>query len=350
MKKNYEIQSIRGIAALMVFFSHAFGSMHNPIYICGINLNETPFRILWGGECAVVVFFFLSGYFTWHSIKELNLNIYLNYLVKRLVRLYPVFIITLIIATLLCNLGLKFNNNYFSEWFSSFWNEKITILEFLKQSTIIFNNNFNLINPVAWTLKYEIIMAFVMPIIIVFLREYKSIVIYIIAVMISLTLGSFSYLHIFVIGAILAKHEDNIINNLKIKKYQIYTILILGIIMIGFRYNFISLSYKIPYTILMIILSFGWVLFFLMIKLLNSSGIGIKVLKNKGFKFYGDISYSFYLIHFIVLLSLRGIMGIIKNNYIYIFIALLVSTIFAYIFNKVIEKKLSNSIYRLLKI
>lgn len=60
--KNYypELDGLRGLAALMVFFSHAMGLLYPTPLIT--YLQSSPFRILWDGAAAVDFFFVLSGF------------------------------------------------------------------------------------------------------------------------------------------------------------------------------------------------------------------------------------------------------------------------------------------------
>ena len=48
---------LRGIALLMVFFSHYLAAVFDTMTIAGFDLNQSPFRLLWGGNAAVIVFF-----------------------------------------------------------------------------------------------------------------------------------------------------------------------------------------------------------------------------------------------------------------------------------------------------
>ena len=60
MKRNNGIQILKGVAALMVFFSHAL-NMRNISFVC--QFQESPLHLLWDGQCAVILFMVISGFF-----------------------------------------------------------------------------------------------------------------------------------------------------------------------------------------------------------------------------------------------------------------------------------------------
>ena len=62
LNKEREIQGVRGIATLMVFLSHALGIIPFELKILGYDLNNSPLRIFFGGDAAIIIFFVLSGY------------------------------------------------------------------------------------------------------------------------------------------------------------------------------------------------------------------------------------------------------------------------------------------------
>lgn len=57
---NLSIQGLKGVAALVVFFSHS-------LWMYDLNLvamlSSTPWHIFWDGQCAVMIFFAISGFF-----------------------------------------------------------------------------------------------------------------------------------------------------------------------------------------------------------------------------------------------------------------------------------------------
>ena len=130
--KNSNIQALRGICAIIVFFSH---SLH--VYNNGIidYIDKTPLYILYAGKVAVSIFFVLSGFFYYTENKYVVA--YKNTIVKKIKRIYPAHIIFLTIGFILVNLYSKNNlyNDYnTTEWFQSFWKTPVPITEGLFNS------------------------------------------------------------------------------------------------------------------------------------------------------------------------------------------------------------------------
>lgn len=84
-KRNLNIQCLRGICALVVFFSHALN-------IYDINwvqdIMSTPWHFFFDGQWAVVMFFALSGYY-YYTERDLTLSTYLKGIRKKTLKIYP---------------------------------------------------------------------------------------------------------------------------------------------------------------------------------------------------------------------------------------------------------------------
>ncbi|AMR27683.1 hypothetical protein A0257_11630 [Hymenobacter psoromatis] len=97
-KINFDIEALRGFAAIFVVWHHisVFGYFLDPTYPCDYPLSYGP-----SGHFCVLIFFILSGYVIGLSNKKpLAWATSGDYIKKRLVRLYPIFIITLLFALL----------------------------------------------------------------------------------------------------------------------------------------------------------------------------------------------------------------------------------------------------------
>jgi peptidoglycan/LPS O-acetylase OafA/YrhL len=92
-KINFDIEALRGFAAIFVVWHHitVFGYLLDPTYTLDYPLFYGP-----SGHFCVLIFFVLSGYVIGLSTKKpLTWATSGEYLKKRLVRLYPIFLITL---------------------------------------------------------------------------------------------------------------------------------------------------------------------------------------------------------------------------------------------------------------
>lgn len=93
---NFDIEALRGYAALFVVWHHvsSYANLLDPHFTPTGILSYSP-----PGHFCVLIFFILSGYVIGISNKQpLNWATSWTYLKKRLVRLYPIYIITLLFA------------------------------------------------------------------------------------------------------------------------------------------------------------------------------------------------------------------------------------------------------------
>src|ERR1700761_4426857 len=98
---NYNIEALRGFAAIMVVLSHL--TVHHQ------NFNASYFTEWMNGldmaaHLCVLIFFVLSGYVIGISQKNrLNNTTVFTYLKKRVVRLYPLYLLTICFTLLVAS-------------------------------------------------------------------------------------------------------------------------------------------------------------------------------------------------------------------------------------------------------
>ncbi|UOQ96074.1 acyltransferase [Hymenobacter sp. 5317J-9] len=95
---NFDLEALRGIAAIIVVLSHAFNPFNtlDPAYhTSGIWAYEAP------GHLSVLLFFILSGYVIGkaHAVP-LQKDTILLYLKKRFVRIYPIYLVCIVFVFL----------------------------------------------------------------------------------------------------------------------------------------------------------------------------------------------------------------------------------------------------------
>lgn len=340
--KNCTIQGLRGAACIIVFFSHAFGIIPEDIKR-GIWFQWSALHFFNDGKVAVCVFWVLSGYYITKSSMNLSIKKYYEYIKRKFWRLYPTYFLSLIIGMLFCNLSLEYDKNVFSVWFANFWNNKVDMVSFIKQ--ILLQGNFDVINPPAWTMKYEINMAvflpFIITIVLAVFHSKKVINIFLLLISFGIVMMGergygFPIIHItvfpeFCLGMLICINEE------WFKKYIIERekiLLPVGIFLMDIN-NIFHLeinSFLIEYimcigsTMLIIICLYG--------NLLN------KILGYSWLVSIGEISYEIYLFHFIMFLAMRGIMGYINNWIINISIVFILTLLVGYIVHKMMKGKL----------
>ncbi len=135
---NYDIEALRGFAAIMVVFNH--------ILFHHIYFNKSYFpggldNVNMAAHLCVLIFFVLSGYVIGISHKEhLTNRTIITYLKKRFVRLYPIYFITI------CFTLIVAINHY----------SVLTIISNLTFTQNIFSKPIFECSPI-WSLNYEVV-------------------------------------------------------------------------------------------------------------------------------------------------------------------------------------------------
>ena len=70
---NLNIQGLKGIAAIVVFLSHALNMYKIPWVQ---NLMDTPMHLFFDGQCSVIVFLTISGFFYYKAGMSKALDIH----------------------------------------------------------------------------------------------------------------------------------------------------------------------------------------------------------------------------------------------------------------------------------
>ncbi|MGG3526633.1 acyltransferase [Bacillus pseudomycoides] len=328
MTRRYkELDSLRGIAAIIVLLGHFLALF--PILGKKVMYSTfgVYFSILWQGHSAVIIFFVLSGFvlsLPFYKGTEFN---YLKYLIKRVCRIYIPYIVILFIA-----IGIKLGIHSkigtipgLVQWGS--WNIEVSFNRVMEHILFLREFNSDAFIMVIWSLVHEMRISIVFPLIIFLLLRVNWKVSIGIAMFLSVigyllmknipsefnmpvSTNYFITLHyssMFIIGALLAKNREYLVSkiiNLKVN----YLVLPLGLLFFNYpRIPFMLLSKligEIDYELYLIIID--WYICFgavLIILSALSSKLFSKLLLIKPVQFIGEISYSLYLVHPIVLLT-----------------------------------------------
>jgi peptidoglycan/LPS O-acetylase OafA/YrhL len=320
---NY-LDGLRGLAALLVVFLH-YATAFYPAFVTanysqihtknGIELfiAKSPLDIFYAGNFAVCIFFVLSGYVL--SVKYFqfkNQNILVKSAIKRYFRLViPVFA-SVSIAFILMKLSL-FNNIHVGElthsqwWLSTFWNFNPGWLDYIKQAlfgALLFKQSS--FNPVLWTMTYEFYGSFIVfGLASLFGNLKKRYILYFFAVILVIKLD------VYYLGFILGMALSDLVNsefNLRSKinhRFLIGIILLVGLFL-GSTPRSVDLTHTI-YSFLKISFVNDYPTFyqtigaFLIMTAILLSDKFQAMLSHKTILFLGEISYSMYLIHFLIL-------------------------------------------------
>jgi peptidoglycan/LPS O-acetylase OafA/YrhL len=340
---NVTIQGVRGLAILMIFFLHAFSSALRYQWITIIPGIGFKHYLLMCGNAGVDIFFIIAGYLAVNSmINEIS---FAKYILKRIIRIYPVFLILLVFTYCI---GPLFPHNFLSNisvrgFLSSFIFNVLLLPGILDRPPAI---------PVSWALSYIFLFYILWGI---SYRAYKNIhdsIFHVLALAVS-SAGFifFIYFHprsiFFFIGIFVYYSEPYLKNHIRERSYYAFISIISLLLMI----SFLSLSeYKESKVYLIFIAStFGYLFFLLTI--MNNKLIFINnSWGSRVMTFMGNISYSFYLIHgfglylIVKIFNKFDLMHFIHIGSLFLFIAisLIVSIFLSWVSYKFIEVRFTN--------
>lgn len=305
MKTIYSIQHMRGIAALAVVGFH-FRWILNNIY-AQKDLGELLF---FEGYFGVDLFFMISGFIIVYATKKNLSHNVIDFAIKRVFRLFPLFIVCFLVAAYLVP-------HYQNAPLSYFIKSILLIPVDFNQSGPGYGYNLLL---VAWTLSYEVAFYFMFMIAMLISHKHRSTIcsLFIILLTVSAQLwynGNISFSGDVRLNAI---ERTSVINSLSFISNPMFLNFVVGIF---FAEIFMS-KVKLRKDLLIFFLSVS-IAFFIFAyasrtfhgKGLSNIGLPCAVIfsayvlydkcnvvnKNTILNFLGDISYSLYLSHVIVI-------------------------------------------------
>lgn len=288
------LDGLRGIAVLLVVISH--GSE------MGLNLHPSFNAISHTGNIGVFLFFILSSYLLDRNIalaivkNRANMMYWKNYILRRVLRIYPLFAISLLIYYVL-------NRKYLGTFIQN--SDDILNHLLLKEGVAFY-----------WSISVEFIYYLISPLILVFCFRFlkwnlKKIaaflsVLIIFSIIIERHNGytafqTVNYLPIFLIGTFIAIVE--VFNSCK-KKINWDAVGLIAIILIALT----SFSTRFWIQDILKELNIRLFLFYgifagaLLLAVRNSTGCLNKLIEVKFFRFLGAISFSLYLFHWAIIL------------------------------------------------
>lgn len=353
---NY-LDSLRGIAALSVVAFHLIDKIISSFNLTNNENNKIILRVLFNGTDWVSFFFVLSGFSLSFGVFQLNKKIKLfEYFIKRIFRLYPIFIVGLLISFFIST------------------NKNNSGLLLLRESLLI--PRYCNILIVDWSLSIEILCSLLIPFLII-IYKHSTKLFYIFttcSLMFYNTIGnsqtSFTgFIFHFCLGMVIAGNYHRI-KEIKIKPIYLNLILLCSLLLFGARwylYKIDSIYYifHLSTDILNMDIHQG---FYIITALCSSYFIfyAIKskklqfILSNKILLYLGTISYSVYILHKVIIeLSFHFIVKYMNTTFahnlylvgvstlISIFILIVIFSSFGYF---LIEKKFINFATKIVKI
>jgi peptidoglycan/LPS O-acetylase OafA/YrhL len=302
----HEVNGIRGWAAFIVLLLHTFGEM---LKFAVPVVREVWFAPFICGDIAVLVFFVLSGdalssgFFSGDGLKSID-----RLVVRRYFRLtFPIFL-SCCLTYLIMSAGLDFHKQAIpildrEDWLGRFLHFDPTIFGLFRYSLIdvyVAHTTDNAYNPFLWTMSIEMIGSMLVFLFCYIWDRLKNPQLVCLALLIfSICIGS--YYSLFFGGVLLGYLRiTGYLNKLLLNKtYQVCcALVVLAIIALLMLPSYLNLR-AVPIPIRIVIS--------LLLVFCFYTHNGLKAFFcNRLSRFFGEISFPLYLVHFQVLISLMS--------------------------------------------
>jgi len=312
-----QLDSLRGLGALSVFVAHFISlKMASPLLN---TLHQTPLGILCNGTAALMLFFVLSGFvlslpFVGNE-RPLKLS---EFYIKRIFRIYPAYIFAIILAVLLKEFVFDKNGLApYSNWLNNFWNwtwDKDSPKEILKTLLLIGPDfKINYIDPPIWSLVIEMKMSVILPFfILIVARGSKTLNIGFLLVIAWLTYQHHAWaISVFCLGILMAKYQDMLLKFIQSwRTVTVIGVIIPALLLYNNNYELVEpikkLNLPSKYVFSYFISGIGSCV--ILMTVLARPGTS-RFFQKRAFTFLGDLSYSFYLVHVPLMLTVGSLIS-----------------------------------------
>ena len=344
------LDSLRGIAACTVVLGH-FCNLAPLIF-----LRRTPVRLLLGGHEAVILFFVLSGFVLTVQITSRTKVNYLSFAAQRVTRIYIPYFCAFAIG-LTCYLSADAHPApWAGPWFNGAWQSPLPKDVISGHLALILPFDTSSLVPVFWTLVYEMRVSLVLPLCVYAAQRMSALSSLAVGLLLSClcyALISFQqvtqltsenlradwtptlhYTGIFFVGIALALHRDAATAFIR-KHAKPALVLAVGIVLFysGSPTGFVMHDLLGDFTYDWLVAAGAG-----LIVAATISGESIsRALRHPVLTFLGDISYSLYLLHTLVLLTVVHLAGQEFPKSVTILAALALTVPIAYLSYRFIE-------------
>jgi peptidoglycan/LPS O-acetylase OafA/YrhL len=312
-----KLDGLRGLLSIVVALNHSFLILAIPAYadVWGQNIFnfhdlqsklQQIFMLLGNGGVAVTMFFILSGLVLGGSLSRVQFSPrgLTSFYVKRLLRLYPVYVFVILLIAVYMKRGFVYQvYPHAASWFSWWMRFDMTLKEFIYNFFFIHTY----LGGVTWTLRVILIASFIFPLFYLATKKTSKVVdLLITAALIAMSFSvfilpdfrDFRYLYMFFLGLILPKFQSFFasLSHRFILLLAPFALLLL----LDIRYMTDEYAGGLIESVI------SWFVIGLL-----AYGHQVKVfdfLDGNLLKFFGKISYSLYLIHFSILYILAKLM------------------------------------------
>ena len=293
------IDGLRGLAAVLVVCSHSWRISQ----VGFINDNILTYHHYNAnlGAIGVQIFFCITGFlFTRKALTDKNIN-WNNFFLSRIKRLVPLYVLFfLLLITISLFIANKIDVNFLIQ------SLKMLTLGLMGSDYVLTGENLSHLTSILWTLPYEIKFYIALPALCAAISTRTSLLISTLFILIfaaaSLYIYSFNAWVYFIIGGVTAFINEKHISVNLLKKHSNIIFIFSAIIIICS--SFLDVD-KYGY------IRFIFMCYFFPVVVLSSPSM----LKSKSLSFMGEISYSIYLIHILIIFLVTKFLSLFFANY-----------------------------------
>ena len=160
----HELDSIRGLAAMCVVFTH-FHDMWSPYNLENLpKANRWRFLLLspfYTGHEAVILFFLLSGLVLSLPFLRGKRQNYLRFVARRIVRIYGPYLAALLLAVM--GAAAWHNHRYHGEWATALWSIPVDLKLVAQHVAFLGVYDWHQFNFAIWSLIHELRISLLFP-------------------------------------------------------------------------------------------------------------------------------------------------------------------------------------------
>lgn len=352
MRRYETLDSLRGVAALIVVFHHCWMTA-SPSYweasFLGIPLlgswnlwlHQTPLKLFVGGRPPVILFFVLSGFVLTLALRP-GKGSYLEFALRRLCRIYVPFFVAICAAIGLYMAIRPSNVLGLSEWFNHSWSLPLSPALVTGHFLMIGRDSYITLDNPMWSLVHELRISMIFPILALFCVRWPrltllgTLVIYGLSVSVLPLVAPDTvarslaetpqYLLMFAVGSVMANHRVELGAWIARQPNSLVLAAWLGCLVLlmapGTRIALSTLCFTAGAAGLIAL----------------AISPKASLLTAAPLKWLGKVSFSLYLTHLLVLLSVFHLLNEQLPFWVLLLVVISFSLIFAEIFYLLVEK------------
>lgn len=312
------LDSIRGLAAMAVLFNHSFEFFQGASFFKWV--TELPvIGIVRDARSAVTMFFVLSGFVlalpyvrarsdgTFRGIKLSSF--YFRRFTRIWIPWFAIFVLSWIAKDAIPR-GFA-TIPALTEWAQNFWQGRFTAAEVVKQMMFVFHDSTRLLLPQDWSLGVELKGSLLMPVFIfLFRKNVWALAAVGVGFLVLFPMGV--YYATFVLGVLLAGNVERVGRWFEARtKSERVALFGIGLVLFNVRYWSRAESWIHWDRSLWCVASVGCAV---LLGSVLGSGALQRMLSRPFFVFLGRISYSLYLVQFLVLLTVAPQVVLLVNK------------------------------------